>query len=297
MNFLPVNDTGNSFGWQFTLCWVMTLSLLMLFGIDRGYPYSPVPPAASEKACFDWLLRGKEEFERLNPGLIVEPDFHSCYGKPSAYDSKKASQYIRDYNFSSCELVIPFAPGSSNNARLLAFGSSLQEFISFDSAFKLANGFEAEIAVYVTNSAQCPAISFLRSLQRLKIFDYYLPIEIARSGTLAGRYNRSINEGTEITLLAVLNDGTVVNLSESVEKAGLYRAFKIESITDVTSAPQAGEHRTINLLIVFETARPLAALRNKGEFKASELFPLLLQELQQSEPSVRATMRPYWKSP
>ena len=45
-----------------------------------------------------------------------------------------------------------------------AFGSTPAPFAAFDDAFKVAHGFEAQIALRLVTDAQCPAVSFLRTV-------------------------------------------------------------------------------------------------------------------------------------
>jgi hypothetical protein len=186
----------------------------------------------SPHQCVDKLIGQKLEFERTNPGIIIEPSFGACFVEPYF-------RYVQGYEGGEC-FFLRIVSASERSVLIQGIGSQLEPFETFDAAFKRDNGIEAQINLALVTSSQCPAVTFLRSLQRdrLEGRPEFLEIEQAplRSGEpLRGRADKWI--GGFLELLLVDESGRVHNFtSQSNSRPSI--SFALRWQTSPSPAPQ-----------------------------------------------------------
>ena len=196
-------------------------------------------------------------------------------------------RYIAQYKGGDCFLVTPNSI-AVNSARIDGYGRDETPFVVLDEAFKLANGFEADIEVRQVTAPQCPALTFLARLRaergggpRLQIGETNLKSGQALTGTIEGVGNDNVQ------LLLVSDEGQVQDLSALLKPAGDARTFnlRMQRVGAAGAQPQ--------LLLAFVSARPLETLRD-AKSSADQLFPLAQVEVARTGQSVGAAVR-YFK--
>ena len=141
--------------------------------------------------------------------------------------SEKIKSYIEQYDGGNCFFIAPVAI-SEHAAAIEGFGSSIEPFRSFDTAFQRAIGFEADIGVRQVTEQQCPAITFLARLRGENARALHLDIdrENLRNGdVLNGMVDRYGTRNVELILVS--DSGTVQNLSNLLKPGTDAKTFNI----------------------------------------------------------------------
>jgi serine/threonine protein kinase len=186
--------------------------------------------------------------------------------------AERIERYVRDYDGGSCFFLWPLEVGD-RKATLEGFGSSSAPFVAFDSAFKAAQGFEAQIHLRPMTEAQCPMVDFLR---RPGIgIDRSPRIQIGAFNMKSGDIlNGSVEAGGGQNLDVVLigDDGLVYNLASFMKREGGKVTFNLK----LESTGGAARPQTVLALV---TKEPLPALSGPNPSPASEFFANLKLDL------------------
>lgn len=202
--------------------------------------------------------------ERQPAALAPEPEPRT--------PAERVERYIRDYEGGPCFFLWPIEIGE-RRATLEGFGSTSAPFVTFDNAFKAAQGFEAQINLRPVTAAQCPMVDFLRRpgvgidrSPRVQIGSFNM-----KSGDIL---NGSVEAGGGLNLDVVLigDDGLVYNLESFMKREGGKVIFnlKLES-TGGAARPQA--------VLALVSQEPLPTLSGPNPAPASEFFANLKLDL------------------
>lgn len=186
--------------------------------------------------------------------------------------AERIERYVRDYDGGSCFFLWPLEIGD-RKATLEGFGSSSAPFVAFDSAFKAAQGFEAQIHLRPMTEAQCPMVDFLR---RPGIgIDRSPRVQIGAFNMKSGDIlNGSVEAGGGQNLDVVLigDDGLVYNLASFMKREGGKVTFNLK----LESTGGAARPQTVLALV---TKEALPALSGPNPSPASEFFANLKLDL------------------
>ncbi|WP_336812460.1 protein kinase domain-containing protein [Bosea sp. MMO-172] len=186
--------------------------------------------------------------------------------------AERIERYVRDYDGGSCFFLWPLEIGD-RKATLEGFGNASAPFVTFDSAFKAAQGFEAQISLRPMTEAQCPMVDFLRRpgvgidrSPRVQIGSFAM-----KSGDIL---NGSVEAGGGQNLDVVLigDDGLVYNLANFMKREGNKVTFNLK----LESTGGAARPQTVLALV---TKEPLPALSGPNPSPASEFFANLKLDL------------------
>ncbi|WP_293807852.1 serine/threonine-protein kinase [uncultured Bosea sp.] len=198
------------------------------------------------------------------PAMVQEPEPRT--------PAERIERYVRDYDGGSCFFLWPLEIGD-RKATLEGFGSSSAPFVAFDSAFKAAQGFEAQIHLRPMTEAQCPMVDFLR---RPGIgIDRSPRIQIGAFNMKSGEIlNGSIEAGGGQNLDVVLigDDGLVYNLANFSKREGGKVIFNLK----LESTGGAARPQTVLALV---TKEALPALSGPNPSPAREFFANLKLDL------------------
>ncbi|PZP38568.1 MAG: hypothetical protein DI585_07030, partial [Pseudomonas fluorescens] len=167
-------------------------------------------------------------------------------------------------------------PMSSNHMWIEGFGSTAEPFVSFDAAFKKAQGYEAQISLRTVTSAQCPMVDFLRQLGRG--IDRSPVMQIGaftmKSGdTLSGSVET--DPGKNLDILLIGDDGLVYNLANYTRREGRRASFSLK--LESTAASGAPVRPQTVLALVSQS--PLPTLSGPNPAPAGDVFPGLHQDI------------------
>lgn len=186
--------------------------------------------------------------------------------------AERIERYVRDYDGGSCFFLWPLEIGD-RKATLEGFGSTSAPFVAFDSAFKAAQGFEAQIHLRPMTEAQCPMVDFLR---RPGIgIDRSPRVQIGAFNMKSGDIlNGSVEAGGGQNLDVVLigDDGLVYNLASFMKREGDKVTFNLK----LESTGGAARPQTVLALV---TKEALPALSGPNPSPASEFFANLKLDL------------------
>lgn len=186
--------------------------------------------------------------------------------------AERIERYVRDYDGGSCFFLWPLEIGD-RKATLEGFGSASAPFVTFDGAFKAAQGFEAQIHLRPMTEAQCPMVDFLR---RPGIgIDRSPRIQIGAFNMKSGEIlNGSVEAGGGQNLDVVLigDDGLVYNLASFSKREGGKVVFNLK----LESTGGAARPQTVLALV---TKEALPALSGPNPSPASEFFANLKLDL------------------
>lgn len=198
------------------------------------------------------------------PAMVQEPEPRT--------PAERIERFVRDYDGGSCFFLWPLEIGD-RKATLEGFGSSSAPFVTFDSAFKAAQGFEAQIHLRPMTEAQCPMVDFLR---RPGIgIDRSPRVQIGAFNMKSGEIlNGSVEAGGGQNLDVVLigDDGLVYNLASFMKRDGGKVTFNLK----LESTGGAARPQTVLALV---TKEALPALSGPNPSPASEFFANLKLDL------------------
>ncbi|KRE13053.1 hypothetical protein ASE66_21570 [Bosea sp. Root483D1] len=189
--------------------------------------------------------------------------------------AERTERYVTTYEGGACFFLWPTAIADKRTT-VEGFGSTAEPFVSFDAAFKKAQGYEAQISLRTVTAAQCPMVDFLRQLGRG--IDRSPVMQIGaftmRSGdTLSGSVES--DPGKNLDILLIGDDGLVYNLANYTRREGGKATFslKLES-TAASGAPVRPQ--TVLALV---SPAPLPTLSGPNPAPAGDIFPGLRQDL------------------
>lgn len=189
--------------------------------------------------------------------------------------AERTARYVADYNGGACFFLWPTTIADKRTT-VEGFGSTAEPFVSFDAAFKKAQGYEAQISLRTVTAAQCPMVDFLRQLGRG--IDRSPVMQIGaftmKSGeTLSGTVESDPNKNLDILLIG--DDGLVYNLANYTRREGGKASFnlKLES-TAASGAPVRPQ--TVLALV---SSAPLPSLSGPNPAPAGDIFPGLHQDI------------------
>ncbi|BCB19427.1 serine/threonine-protein kinase [Bosea sp. ANAM02] len=248
-------------------------------------PQAPVRPPAPEPAKPPPVIEVKPPESPPVAVVIPTPPVSPSVSPPSQQQAaaivpepeprtpaERIERYVRDYDGGSCFFLWPLEVGD-RKATLEGFGSSSAPFVAFDSAFKAAQGFEAQIHLRPMTDAQCPMVDFLR---RPGIGINRSPkIQIGAFNMKSGEIlNGSVEAGGGQNLDVVLigDDGLVYNLASFMKREGGKVTFNLK----LESTGGAARPQTVLALV---TKEALPALSGPNPSPASEFFANLKLDL------------------
>jgi serine/threonine protein kinase len=189
--------------------------------------------------------------------------------------AERTARYITDYDGGACFFLWPTAIADKRTT-IEGFGSSAEPFVSFDGAFKKAQGYEAQISLRTITTAQCPMVDFLRQLGRGVDRSPVMQIgafTIKSGDTLSGSVESDPSRNLDILLIG--DDGLVYNLANYTRREGGKASFslKLES-TAASGAPVRPQ--TVLALV---SQAPLPTLSGPNPAPAGDVFPGLHQDI------------------
>ena len=186
--------------------------------------------------------------------------------------AERVERYVRTYDGGPCFFLWPQEIGD-RKATLEGFGSATAPFVTFDNAFKAAQGFEAQIHLRPVTAAQCPMVEFLR--QPGIAIDRSPRLQIGAFNMKSGEIlNGSVEAGGGLNLDVVLigDDGLVYNLGSFMKREGDKAIFNLK----LESTGAAARPQTVLALV---SPEPLPALSGPNPAPAAEFFANLKLDL------------------
>jgi hypothetical protein len=191
---------------------------------------------------------------------------------------ERVQRYIATYDGGPCFFLWP-TELTATRAVLEGFGNRTEPFVAFDSAFKAAQGFEAQIHLRPITAAQCPMADFLRALgdnidrtPRLQINAFNMKSGEVLSGTIDN------DGGRNVAVVLIGDDGLVYNLGSYLRRDGRRATFNLK----LESAGGGPRPQTV---LTFVSTVPLPALSGPNPTPSTDFFASLKQDvLRQGEP-------------
>ncbi|MET3891756.1 serine/threonine protein kinase [Bosea sp. OAE506] len=184
----------------------------------------------------------------------------------------RIQNYIATYNGGPCVFLWP-TELTATRAVLEGFGNATEPFVAFDSAFKAAQGFEAQIHLRPITAAQCPMADFLRALgdnidrtPRLQINAFNMKSGDVLSGTIDN------DGGRNVAVVLIGDDGLVYNLGSYLRRDGRRATFNLK----LESAGGGPRPQTV---LTFVSAAPLPALSGPNPTPSTDFFASLKQDV------------------
>lgn len=189
--------------------------------------------------------------------------------------AERTARYIADYDGGACFFLWPTAVADKRTT-VEGFGSAAEPFVSFDAAFKKAQGYEAQISLRTVTTAQCPMVDFLRQLGRG--IDRSPVMQIGaftmRSGdTLSGTVES--DPGKNLDILLIGDDGLVYNLANYTRREGGKASFNLKLESTATSGAPVRPQTVLALV----SSAPLPTLSGPNPAPAGDVFPGLHQDI------------------
>lgn len=202
-----------------------------------------------------------------------DPPAVASVEQPAGTPAERIQRYVATYEGGPCFFLWP-TELSERRVVLEGFGNATEPFVTFDNAFKAANGFEAQIHLRPVTAAQCPMADFLRQLgdnidrtPRLQINAFNMKSGDVLSGTVD-------NEGgRHVAVVLIGDDGLVYNLASYLRRDGRRASFnlKLESAAGGAPRPQT--------VLTFVSQEPLPALSGPNPTPSSDFFASLKQDV------------------
>jgi serine/threonine-protein kinase len=230
-------------------------------------PATPaVPPAAQPRPETPAAATG-----RSDPAQVA-------VAQPPRPPLERIQRYIATYDGGPCFFLWP-TELTATRAVLEGFGNRTEPFVAFDSAFKAAQGFEAQIHLRPITAAQCPMADFLRTLgdnidrtPRLQINAFNMKSGDVLSGTIDN------DGGRNVAVVLIGDDGLVYNLGSYLRRDGRRATFNLK----LESAGGGPRPQTV---LTFVSTAPLPALSGPNPTPSTDFFASLAQDvLRQGEP-------------
>lgn len=202
-----------------------------------------------------------------------EPPPAASTEQPARTPAERIQRYVATYEGGPCFFLWP-TELSERRVVLEGFGNSTEPFVTFDNAFKAANGFEAQIHLRPVTAAQCPMADFLRQLgdnvdrtPRLQINAFNMKSGDVLSGTVDNEGGRNV------AVVLIGDDGLVYNLASYLRRDGRRANFnlKLESAAGGAPRPQT--------VLTFVSQAPLPALSGPNPTSSADFFASLKQDV------------------
>lgn len=189
--------------------------------------------------------------------------------------AERTERYVANYDGGACFFLWPTSI-ADKRAMIEGFGSSAEPFVTFDAAFKKAQGFEAQISLRSVTSAQCPMVDFLRQLGRG--IDRSPVMQIGaftmKSGdTLSGTVESDARQNLDVLLIG--DDGLVYNLANYTRREGGKASFSLK----LESTGASGAAVRPQTVIALVSPAPLPSLSGPNPAPAGDVFPGLRQDI------------------
>lgn len=201
-----------------------------------------------------------------------EPPPPSSTAPPARTPTERIQRYVATYDGGPCFFLWP-TELSERRAVLEGFGNATEPFVAFDTAFKAANGFEAQIHLRPVTAAQCPMADFLRQLgdeidrtPRLQINAFNMKSGDVLSGTVDNEGGRNV------AVVLIGDDGLVYNLASYLRRDGRRASFNLK----LESAGGGPRPQTV---LTFVSQAPLPALSGPNPTPSSDFFASLKQDV------------------
>jgi len=277
--FGPTPKSWSARPWRRVAAGLLSIALLCGGGAFLFFTTRAKIPTASSTANSPAEAK-KGSLNPLTPPLGMPPS------ETGISPSEKIKSYVEQYDGGNCFFIAPVAI-SEHAAAIEGFGSSVEPFRSFDTAFQRAIGFEADIGVRQVTEQQCPAITFLARLRGENARALHLDIdrENLRNGdVLNGMVDRYGTRNVELILVS--DSGTVQNVSNLLKPGTDAKTFNI----GIKRAEGPGG-RQPQLLIAIASPSPISALQASGSAKADQFFERVLSEAAKSAVPLSAVAR------
>ncbi|WP_376987037.1 protein kinase [Bosea sp. R86505] len=224
-------------------------------------PATPaVPPAAQPRPETPAAATG-----RSDPAQVA-------VAQPPRPPLERIQRYIATYDGGPCFFLWP-TELTATRAVLEGFGNRTEPFVAFDSAFKAAQGFEAQIHLRPITAAQCPMADFLRTLgdnidrtPRLQINAFNMKSGDVLSGTIDN------DGGRNVAVVLIGDDGLVYNLGSYLRRDGRRATFNLK----LESAGGGPRPQTV---LTFVSTAPLPALSGPNPTPSTDFFASLQQDV------------------
>ncbi|HEV2555681.1 MAG TPA: serine/threonine-protein kinase [Bosea sp. (in: a-proteobacteria)] len=224
-------------------------------------PATPaVPPAAQPRPEAPAAATG-----RSDPAQVA-------VAQPPRPPIERIQRYVATYDGGPCFFLWP-TELTATRAVLEGFGNRTEPFVAFDSAFKAAQGFEAQIHLRPITAAQCPMADFLRALgdnidrtPRLQINAFNMKSGDVLSGTIDN------DGGRNVAVVLIGDDGLVYNLGSYLRRDGRRATFNLK----LESAGGGPRPQTV---LTFVSAAPLPALSGPNPTPSTDFFASLQQDV------------------
>lgn len=189
--------------------------------------------------------------------------------------AERTERFVTSYDGGSCFFLWPTAI-ADRRATIEGFGSTAEPFVSFDAAFKKAQGYEAQISLRSVTRAQCPMVDFLRQLGRgidrspvMQIGAFTMKSGETLSGTVDSDPRRHLD------ILLIGDDGMVYNLANFTRREGGKASFSLK----LESTASGGAPVRPQTVIALVSAAPLPTLTGPNPAPAGDVFPGLRQDI------------------
>lgn len=189
--------------------------------------------------------------------------------------AERTERYVANYDGGACFFLWPISI-ADKRAMIEGFGSSAEPFVTFDAAFKQAQGFEAQISLRSVTTAQCPMVDFLRQLGRGVDRSPVMQIGAftMKSGeTLSGTVESDARQNLDVLLIG--DDGLVYNLANYTRREGGKASFSLK----LESTGGAGAAVRPQTVIALVSPTPLPSLSGPNPAPAGDVFPGLRQDI------------------
>lgn len=231
----------------------------------------PAPPLPEAKPAPAPPALGEQKPEP-KPVAATEPPPTPKADPGPRTPTERVERYISSYDGGPCFFLWP-TEVSAQKADLEGFGSGAESFIAFDTAFKQAQGFEAQISLRPVTAAQCAMVEFLRQLgsradrsPKLQIGAFTM-----KSGeVLSGSVETDGKQNLDVVLIG--DDGMVYNLASFLKREGGRASFGLK-----LEATGAGAKPQTVLALVSPT--PLPTLSGPNPAPGTEFFPNLARDV------------------
>jgi len=264
--------------WKFVAASLLSITLLCGVGAFLFYNTStkiPTPSSTANPPAAD----DKGSLNPPTPSPETPPP-----AEPAP--SEKIKAFIEHYDGGNCFFVAPVTL-SEHAAVIEGFGSSIEPFRAFDTAFQRAVGFEADIGVRQVTEQQCPAITFLARLRGDKARALHLDIDrvdLHSGDLLKGIVDRYGTRNVELILVS--DAGIVQNISNLLKPGTDAKTFNI----GMRRTEGAGG-RQPQLLMAVASPSPLNALQVSRLTNADQFFERVLSEAAKSAVPLSAVAR------
>jgi serine/threonine protein kinase len=189
--------------------------------------------------------------------------------------AERTERFVTSYDGGSCFFLWPTVI-ADRRATIEGFGSTAEPFVTFDAAFKKAQGYEAQISLRSVTRAQCPMVDFLRQLGRgidrspvMQIGAFTMKSGETLSGTVDSDPRRHLD------ILLIGDDGMVYNLANFTRREGGKASFSLK----LESTASGGAPVRPQTVIALVSAAPLPTLSGPNPAPAGDVFPGLRQDI------------------